>query len=510
MYITVMSSRKLASLAGAQRCFATMRITRNRTPVAQSIITDLPAVDFANEPAPEHKGRTKKKMDQFRHSRKPVTSAHAIDVKKGEISNQDSAAINGSGSVVHGRYGELGPVADAIPLEYLALLRHAAEGAAGLRVVAEGQTSPGTFLVYGATEANGMAAAQIASAAGHAVVGVAGGEHSGNELMMESLKGLINEPGTAVPDVYALSKKNFADLVDSIASGDEHIEKATAEEYVEDFKENLLNYVVAFPGSQPAAVDAAKLKFSGMDKDREFFSENMEAFLAQYPPGSPPIEKSQLDALFSKDQYEVFRKRFWDQTTDVISGIERNFFSPPHIVKELLETSEKPGNYVSKDSGAYFPYSFSVLNQSFPEGSASPAGGPVMGAVISVTPVLESAAKTIGAAKTLRQKGEALSFLTSAEKTAFGAASSVAEVARKHGAPVYAIGGSLPGLDSVEPTDEDVKQALAAMDVDEDGSTKLNYFVQSYRACDFPFYGDYAVHRATEEMAGPRQIVVAK
>lgn len=72
------------------------------------------------------------------------------------------------------------------------------------------------------------------------------------------------------------------------------------------------------------------------------------------------------------------------------------------------------------------------------------------------------------------------------------------------------ISGSLPGLDSVEPKEADVKEALAAMDIGEDGSTKLNYFIQTYRACDFPFYGDYAVHRATEEMAGPRQIVVAK
>jgi len=70
--------------------------------------------------------------------------------------------------------------------------------------------------------------------------------------------------------------------------------------------------------------------------------------------------------------------------------------------------------------------------------------------------------------------------------------------------------GSLPGIDAVEPNDEDVKQALSAMDIDEDGSTKLNYFVQTYRAGDFPFYGDYAVHRAKEPMTGPRQIIVTK
>ena len=435
--MTVMSSRKWA-LSGAHRCFATMRIARNKTPIAQSIIPNLPPVDADDTPPPPKEGVVKQKMDRFLADRKPVTSAHAIDVAKAPISNLDSAAINAAGSVVHGRYGELGPVVDAIPLEYLALLRPAAEGAAGLRAM--GASSPGTFLIYGASEANGLAAAQIASAAGHAVVGVVGGEHSGNTLFLECVKGLISDPGTAVPDVYALSKKNFLDLVASISSGDEGIEKTTAEEYLEEFKENFLKYVATFPDNLPAAVDAEKLKFSGMDKDREFFRENMEAFLSQYPPGSPPIEKAQLDALFTKDQYEVFRKRFWSQTSDVISGDERNFFSPPHIVKELVEKPEKPS-----PSGK-FPYSFSVLNQSFPEGSAPPAGGPVLGAVIAVTPVLESAAKAIGAAKTLRAKGEALHFLTSAERTAFGAASSVAAAARKHGAPVYAIGGTCSSL----------------------------------------------------------------
>lgn len=431
----MMSSRKWAQ-SGAHRCFATMRIARNKTPIAQSIIPNLPPVDADDTPPPEKVGIVKQKMDRFLADRKPVTSAHAIDVAKGEISNMDSAAINAAGSVVHGRYGELGPVADAIPLEYLALLRPAAEGAAGLRALGA-SSSPGTVLIYGASEANGLAAAQIASAAGHSVVGVVGGEHSGNTLFMECVKGLISDPGTAVPDVYALSKKNFLDLVASISSGDEGIENTSAEEYLEEFKENFLNYVLTFPDNLPAAVDAEKMKFAGMDKDREFFRENMEAFLSQYPPGSPPIEKVQLDALFTKEQYEVFRKRFWSQTSDVISGDERNFFSPPHIVKELVEKPEK----ASASSGK-FPYSFSVLNQSFPEGSAPPAGGPVLGAVIAVTPVLESAAKAIGAAKTLRAKGEALHFLTVAERTAFGAASSVAAAARKHGAPVYAIGGT--------------------------------------------------------------------
>ena len=70
--------------------------------------------------------------------------------------------------------------------------------------------------------------------------------------------------------------------------------------------------------------------------------------------------------------------------------------------------------------------------------------------------------------------------------------------------------GSLPGIETAEPTDADVSSALSAMAIKEDGSTDLDYFIQAYRAGDFPFYADYAVHRATEPLAGPRQIVVTK
>ena len=68
----------------------------------------------------------------------------------------------------------------------------------------------------------------------------------------------------------------------------------------------------------------------------------------------------------------------------------------------------------------------------------------------------------------------------------------------------------MPGFEAAAPTDADVKEALAAMAVQDDGSTTLDFFVQAYRAGDFPFYADYAVHRATEPLAGPRQIVVTK
>jgi hypothetical protein len=250
----------------ATRQFATMKKLPKVSPAAASIIPNLPYLG-EDEDDPWVIKRDEKKMSQFLQTRKPVTSAHAVDTIAGKISNEDSVAISASGSVVHGIYGELGPVADAIPLEYLALLRFAAQGAAGVRAVTGGK-SAGTILVYGATQASGMAATQIASGAGYAVVGVVSGDHSGNTGMVESAKGLINYPGTAVPDVYALSKKNFADLVEGIAKGDDGCKSFAAEEYLKDFKANLLDYAVTFPESLPAAVDAEQLKFNQMDKDR--------------------------------------------------------------------------------------------------------------------------------------------------------------------------------------------------------------------------------------------------
>jgi hypothetical protein len=68
----------------------------------------------------------------------------------------------------------------------------------------------------------------------------------------------------------------------------------------------------------------------------------------------------------------------------------------------------------------------------------------------------------------------------------------------------------LPGFETAKPTEADVQDALSAMAIQDDGSTTLEFFVQAYRAGDFPFYADYAVHRATEVLAGPRQIVVTK
>lgn len=446
--------------------------------------------------------------DPSAYYRKQPTSAHCIDIAKQQVSSIDSVAISPSGSVIHGKYGDLGPTASAIPLEYLALLRPAAEGAAALRTLVGTSKQKGTVLVYGASNASGMAACQLASSAGHAVVGVVGGAHSGNEQIMECLKGMILEPGTAVPEEFALSKKVFSDLVIGISKGDEGIVTPTAEEYLAEFKANLLDYAEMYPDTKPAAVGDDHLEFKYMEKDRETFEENMAAYLEQYPPGAPKMDIAQLNAYFSTEQYQIFRDRFWIQTTDVISGINESF-SAPHIVKELCDT---PGvlNHRTYPGVPDFPYSFSVLNQFFPPGTEPKAGGPILGAIIVVTPELKIAADKLASAKTLRAKAEELQFLTSSQKAAFGSACSVAAQATKAGAPVVVIGASLPDFKAVEATQVDVNEVLAAMDLNEDGESRLNYFVQIYRASDFPFYADYAVHRALEPLSGPRQIVVTK
>lgn len=436
------------------------------------------------------------------YHRNPVSSAHCIDLDKKKLSSLDSVAISPNGKVVHGKYGELPDEAQAIPLEFLALLRPAAEGAAALRALEKG--GHGTLLIYGASDASGLAAAQLASAKGHAVVAVVGAEHSGNETMMECIKGMVQEPGTAVPEEYALSKANFRDLVKSISSGDEGIAKASADVYLQDFKNNLLDYAEAYPDSRPAAVSQEHLNFKYMEKDREMFEVNMEAFLSQYPPGSPPMDKAKLDTFFSVEQYEIFRNKFWKQTSGVISGDDTPF-SAPHIVKQQIETPETMSHQTYPGAGPEVPYAFSVVNSFFPPGTEQKAGGPIMGAIIVMTPNLKVASEKVAAAKTLRAKGEAMQFLTNAQRAAFTAANSVAAQARQAGAPVVIIGDG-----SIKITDADVKEAISAMDIDENGDCKLNYFVQVYRASDYPFYADYAVHRASEELAGPRQIIVTK
>lgn len=114
------------------------------------------------------------------------------------------------------------------------------------------------------------------------------------------------------------------------------------------------------------------------------------------------------------------------------------------------------------------------------------------------------------AGKSIRSKAEALQFLPESQKNAYAAARSVIQCAEAAGGTATVVGGDLPGFKAVEAADADVKEAISAMEIAEDGSSRLNFFLQVYRAGDYPVYADYAVHRATEDLAGPRIVVVTK
>jgi len=340
------SSTALARLAARSRRPAAAVAARGMAMQAREELEELPA-NFrmdAVRPPPHGFGEPyEEELDPMAYVRKPVTSAHAVDpAGAGAASALDSAAFGPDGSVVHGRYGALGAAARTVPLEYLALLRPAAEGAAALREIAESSadTVLGTVLVYGATRPAGTAAAQLAAAAGHAVVAVVDGGHSGHDEMVDTVKGLTAEPGTAVPEEYALCKANFRDLVERTVAGDDGIDAAAdLHRFLADFKENVLDYVEAYPSDLPAAVDAEQLRFVGKEKDRANFRINMDAYLSQYAPGADPIDPAQLEANFTVEQYALFKSKFGVQTTAVISGgdgkTDTDRFAPAELVRDM-------------------------------------------------------------------------------------------------------------------------------------------------------------------------------
>jgi len=522
-----------------QRAIHSRRTMKDPIQLPRALVAHFPIKQTAPTPPPTTTETASRHEEEAYHTKTPVTSAHAIDRDAAALSHLDSVMLEPtSGDIVHGRYGTLAAEAVVgVPLEYLALLRMAAEGAAGVaKLVTRNHRRPngsrssrsdgggGTVLVYGASQANGLAAVQMAAAAPQigAVVGIVDGQHSCHEDLLEYVKGMIPEPGTAVGQEYALVKQNFRELVDSIASGEEGLATATtAEDCLADFQTNLVQYADVYPDTRPAAVDANELKFLGMEKDKEQFSANMDAYLSQYPPGSPPMDAQQVHGSFSTESYAAFRHQFWEQTTRVISGDESHVFSPPHLVQELLQRPPSSAEPAASSTSTSIPFAFDSSRRQrpvYPTGTEATPGGPVLGAIIAVTPELQIAAETVAAAasaagtkgSSLRAKAEALHYLTDAQQDAFAAATSVAAQATNVGAPVVTIGGTLPGFDTAEPTDVDVQTALSAMAIQDDGTTNLEYFIQTYRAGDFPFYADYAVHRATEVLAGPRQIVVTK
>ena len=267
------------------------------------------------------------------YKRKPVTSVHSIDLTASppQVSTLDSAAISPDGEIIHGRYGNLG-AQPKIPLEYISLLHPAATAAAALRSM-EGE---GTVLIYGAGEATGLAACQLAKA----------GHQSGKAEFVDSIKTMLPEPSIVVPEELALRRAEFRDLVQAVEHGEE-IEAMDPEVFVDDFKKNLLEYAAYYPENQ-LHVDPEEYRFKGKEKDRSTFKENMTAYLEQFPRGAPSIDEVVLKESFTKEQYAIFKSKFHHQTSSLITGDPeaKNDFNPGQIAKSMVERPEKISDHL--------------------------------------------------------------------------------------------------------------------------------------------------------------------
>lgn len=390
--------------------------------------------------------------DPMAYKRKPVSSVHAIDSSSNppKLSTLDSVTMSSNGAVVHGRYGELPLDPSAgIPLEYLALLYPAAQGAAALRTVANGSKS-GTVLVYGAGHAAALATLQLASADGLAVVGVVSGDQSGNDDYVDAVKCMAVEPGTVVSEEFAVLKANFREVVDSVVKGQDAQDVFDPDGFLEDFQKNLIEYSKYFPENVLSPVPE-DYNFSGKEKDRKYFDDNISAYLSQFQKGSPAFDEVILKEAFTKEQYAIFKSKFGKQLTAIITGDDEDVatdFNPADIVKKMTESPELISDYLKHqthvldgEKGDFVPYEFSILKNQIANNVDLPQGGPVLGAVVHVTPDLAVAVETVAKAKTLRGKAEALQFLTESQKSAYAAASSVVTIAKEHGKPVVVVGG---------------------------------------------------------------------
>uniref|UniRef100_A0A7S2JVD4 Uncharacterized protein n=1 Tax=Leptocylindrus danicus TaxID=163516 RepID=A0A7S2JVD4_9STRA len=441
--------------------------------------------------------------DPDAYVRKPVTAAHSIDLTMdtsgkldasyhpamiGSLSKEDVCTIDANGEgVVHGRYGKLTSEQVAgIPLEYLSILNMAAEGAAAIRTIAGTSTNSekGTIVVYGATHPSALAAVQLASAQGLTSVAVVGGDHSGNAEAVDLVKGFAAHPGTAVPEEYAIRKSVLGNLVKVVSEGEQEA-SVNSEQFVSDFRANLKDYCATF-----------EEEVRGLQ-----------------------LSDAELDT-FSADDYAVLKHKFKLRGNSLLGGdLSGPPFEPPMLVRDAIRgggaAKESLEDYpVLKQENeygdAFIPFDLSVLETKDMPGLDDIIGGPVKGAIIAATPTLLVACEVVSKAKGKRAKAEALQYLTGRQRNAYAAASSVAAAAKAAGADVYVVGGALPEMKSVDVTSEDVSAALDVMRVDEDGSSKLNFLVQVFRAGDYQSYQDYAIHKATEPLSGPRVKVVTK
>lgn len=451
--------------------------------------------------------------DPMAIQRKDASSAFSVDVGHQKLCARDSAWVDEHGTVVHGRYGSLsGDIVSSVPLEYLPLLGSGADGAAAVReMLANAKGGSGTMIVFGANEASGLAAVQFGTEAGLAVIGVVGGEHSGNDELVDIIKGFTNEPGFVVPEEYALVKKNFQDLVMQTVSGQEIDMQPNVDDFVKDFQEQVVDYAAMFPAGRPA-LPASRMEFEGKDKDRKHYDDNWDAYYEDFEPGCPPMTPAELNANFTKSTYALFKYKFAQQGEKLMAqDPDVTTFFPANEVKNLCNTS--PQSHVLPDvnsdpNGKH--YYFNVMQPH--STSNTPTSRPILGTILVSTPSLLAACTALANTKSLREKAETLQFLPDAERNAYAAAASCIALAKKQNAPIYVIGSTpLPGLPKpLEPTSDDVTTALNALQMDDTGKSKLNFMVQVYRAVDFPIYEQYAIHRASEVLSGPRQIIVVK
>merc|ERR1711862_952257 len=278
-----------------------------------------------------------------------------------------------------------------------------------------------------------------------------------------------------------------------------------------DFKEQVLDYAAMFPSNRPAILPH-RMEFQGEDKDRKYYDDNWEAYYANFEPGSPPLSSTELDANFTKDTYSLFKYMLAQQGEKIMAeDPDVTTFFPANEVKILTQTSAQ--SHVVPDitpdpNGKH--YYFNVIKPH--SNPSTPTTRPLLGTALVSTPSLLEACTALANTKTLREKAEALQLLPNAERHAYAAAASCVALAKKQNAPIYVIGTTpLPGLPNpLDPTSEDVTTGLNALQMNETGKSKLNFLVQVYRAVDFPIYEQYAIHRASEVLAGPRQIVVVK
>jgi len=254
-------------------------------------------------------------------------------------------------------------------------------------------------------------------------------------------------------------------------------------------------------------------KFHFKDKDQKEFRNNMEPFLSQYPVAALPIDEHKLKSHLTMEMYASFKREFKEQTTAIITGDETGNFDPVRIMIEKLDEKGRAlveGQESDRFGQTSYEFDF-VSNITLETDQDVVCGSPILGAIISATPdLVDSVTAVEKAGKSLREKVEALYFLPECQKNAYAAARGVTSLAHAAGKDVLVVGGELPGLPTVKPTEQDVTDALNAMEVGLDGRSRLNYFIQVYRAGDYPAYIKFAIHRAREDLSGPRQIVVTK